>query len=133
MQIFVRNDGERKSFYIVEIQGDLESRIGDSSMTGKFIGDLHFSKDSGAPILIIGHHILYGKVVNLDKPFVIAKKIRGGRRDNSDQMEDNMDVDMEDNDQTRGSTEFTTRGIVRQKLLFKTRPKPIIANVPKKI
>ena len=57
---------------IIEMQGDLESRIGDCDTAGKFIGDLHYSKN--VPILIIGHHILYGKIVDLDKPFVAIKK-----------------------------------------------------------
>ncbi len=61
------------------MQGDLESRVGDTDLTGKFIGDLHYSKDSSAPILIIGHHILHGKVQSLDRPFVAMEKclVRG--------------------------------------------------------
>jgi chromosome transmission fidelity protein 8 len=30
-------------------------------------------------------------------------------------------------------TSYKVKAIIRKKLLFKTRPKPIIANVPKKI
>ena len=35
-------------------------------------------------------------------------------------------------DETPG-TEYQVKAIVKRKILFKTRPKPIIANVPKKL
>jgi chromosome transmission fidelity protein 8 len=66
------------------------------------------------PVLIIGHHILYGKVVTLEKPYGIMVK------DSSD-------------DETGGPPTYNITAVIKKKLLFKTRPKPIIANVPKKI
>ena len=46
-----------------------------------------------------------------------------------------MDVndDSGNSDKPTGTTEYLVRTIIRKKLVFKTRPKPIIANVPKKI
>ena len=123
------------------MQGDLESRVGDVQLEGKFVGDLHFTKTDHTPVLIIGHHILYGKVVKLDKPLVIMEKSQKqsklGKKDSEalNQLEhEDIAMDM-DNDGSEGSTEtiYNVRAIIRKKLLFKSRPKPIIANVPKKI
>ena len=62
---------------IFSIQGDLESRVGEVDMGGKLIGDLSFSKDgSNTPLLIIGHHILYGKLVKMENPMVVMHKVR---------------------------------------------------------
>merc|ERR1711951_107652 len=121
MQLVVRipEDATRNSsLAIIEMQGDLESRAGDVDMAGKLIGDLSFSKDgSNTPMLIIGHHILYGKIVNLDNPMVVMHKTSH----------------TESEDMGDSTTSYLVQSIIRKKLLFKTRPKPIIANVPKKL
>ena len=110
MQIFVRKANEGQDLALIEMQGDLESRLGQNvDLSGKFIGDLHFTKDQAhTPILIIGHHILYGKSVKLEKPLVIMTKVNEGQE-----------------------TEYQVKTIIRTKLIFKARPKPIIV-VPKK-
>ena len=119
MQIFVKafKDGDgSQELALIEMQGDLESRLGSEvDVSGKFIGDLHFTKDGGTPILIIGHHILYGKKSKLDNPMVILKKVH---------------IEAEDG---KTITEYQVDTVIRHKLMFKSRPKPIIANVPKKI
>ncbi|XP_037792647.1 chromosome transmission fidelity protein 8 homolog [Penaeus monodon] len=107
---------------ILELQGDLESRTNEE-MASKFIGDLHFSKE-GTPILIIGHHIMYGKIQDLDKPFVLMHK-----KKLSTDIEQ-MDVDDTESQETASSTagvEYLIKAVIRKKILFKSRPKPIIA------
>ena len=103
---------------MIEMQGDLESR-NKEHLEGKFIGDLHYTKD-GTPIMIIGHHILYGKVVDMEKPMVTLEKIQveSALRDDGGMME----VD----DHLEPRTEYKVKSIIHKKLIFKTRPKPII-------
>ena len=46
MQIFVKNPKDSEELCLIEMQGDLESRLGSNvDVSGKFIGDLHYTKD----------------------------------------------------------------------------------------
>ena len=113
MQIIVKKSEDSQELSLIEMQGDLESRLGNHvDVSGKFIGDLHFTKDGATPILIIGHHILYGKAVKLERPLVAMKKVII---------------------ESQEAPEYHVDTIIRKKLIFKARPKPIIANVPKKL
>merc|ERR1712018_237849 len=117
MQIFVKNPkgSDENELSLIEMQGDLESRLGSNvDVSGKFIGDLHYTKDGKTPILIIGHHILYGKKVKLDNPMVTLKKVHIGQENST-------------------KTEYQVDSVIRHKLIFKSSPNPNIANVPKKI
>jgi len=113
MQLFIKCHGQGQDLALIELQGDLESRQGSSiDLSGQFIGDLHYSKDSGStPIMIVGHHILYGKTVKLERPMVALRKM------------------VKENDDGT-TTEYQVESVIRTKLIFKSRPKPIIANVP---
>ena len=69
--------------------------------------------------MIIGHHILYGKVIDLDKPLVAIEKLEVGKDLDQEEM---MDVD----DHLELKTEYRVTSVIKKKLIFKTRPKPII-------
>lgn len=101
---FRPSDGVSNEWAIIELQGDLKSHT-HSKYDAKFIGDLHFTK-TGTPILIIGHHLLYGKEASLDKPLALLQKQHN--------VEEN--------------TEYFVKTIITKKILFKIRPKPIVGN-----
>ncbi|CAB0015871.1 unnamed protein product [Nesidiocoris tenuis] len=113
MTIIVKmDDGGAEPWGIVELQGDLESREGHGSLQSKFVGDLHYTTQGGIPTLIIGHHILYGKAVNMEKPYAVLEK------------------QTSDTDNGVQRVKYVVKAFVKKKLIFKVRPKPIIANVP---
>ncbi|XP_022903656.2 chromosome transmission fidelity protein 8 homolog [Onthophagus taurus] len=97
------NDPE-SNWAIIELQGDLKSDS-ETSFNNKFIGDLHFTK-TGTPLLIIGHHILYGNESTMEKPLAVMEKVK--------LMDDE-------------SIEYVIKKIITKKIIFKTRPKPIVS------
>jgi len=112
---FFFRDGIVEDWAIIDLQGDLKFEK-DINLNDRLVGDLHFTK-SGVPILIIGIHVLHGKEITLEKPLVILKK----------QHENIENETLEQNIRTK----YIIKAIVRKKLLFRSRPKPIVTNVPK--
>ncbi|XP_041376372.1 chromosome transmission fidelity protein 8 homolog [Gigantopelta aegis] len=132
VQVFIKmpSDGSCPEWAILDVQGDLETRH-NVPLSGKFIGDLHFTHKD-APVLLIGHHILYGKVVDLEKPLaVLIKNISADSAMETNQSDDTSNTTDQSDDTS--NTKYTIQAVIKKKLLFKTRPKPIIANVPKKV
>ena len=69
--------------------------------------------------MIIGHHILYGKLIDLEKPLVAIERVQVEAELDRNEM---MDVD----EHLAVKTEYRVKSVIRKKLIFKTRPKPII-------
>lgn len=94
---------------IVELQGLIQTK-NEKSTDAKVVGDLHYSNRNKHPILVLGHHILNGKEQKLEQPMAVIEK-----------------VVLED------KTSYIVKAVVKKKLLFKSRPKPIISNVAEKV
>ncbi|XP_016934517.3 chromosome transmission fidelity protein 8 homolog [Drosophila suzukii] len=149
MPILVKTQSAGKGDWaIIELQGDLEVRS-NQDMHDQFIGDLYYNK-YGQPILIIGHHILQGREQKLDKPFAVLEKSKTNEGERLlDMSMASQDVSMMNattgaertvldhtiaqEHKSRQRTEYTVRAVCTKKLIFKSRPKPIIANVAKSV
>jgi len=101
------------------LQGFLESD--QESLAGLHIGDLHFD-ERGTPSLIIGHHVLTGKVSSLDKPYAVMRKKRESLI--NDDEDDEMEI--ENGSCEPVETSYDVVAFVKQKIIFKNRPRPII-------
>lgn len=97
-EVLVRLADREDSWGLVELQGIVDCPDA-MQLQGSHIGDLHFDS-TGTPQLVIGHHVLTGKVQKLDKPFGVMHRA--------------------------GEREWEIRAVVQEKFIFKTRPKPII-------
>lgn len=121
MQLVIRlpASGDVEGWGLVELQGQLETRD-QVSLDGLHIGDLHFS-DRGTPNLILGHHLLTGKVVDLEKPYaVLKKKTRvGSSPGGAAAVESEGHLE-------HSSIEYEVVGLISKKIIFKNRPKLII-------
>ncbi|KAM3828801.1 chromosome transmission fidelity protein 8 homolog [Vipera latastei] len=101
---------------LLELQGQLEARGGGGGgggLAGRLLGDLHFTQE-GVPVLIVGHHVLYGKAVRLEKAVAVLRRGAAAAGD------------------PPGPAAYEVAALIRTKMLFKTRPKPIVPSAPKK-
>lgn len=136
VQIIVHMSDRGSEWGLVELQGELETRdqIPFDSM---HIGDLHFDCVRGMPSLIVGHHLLTGKVVDLEKPFAVLRKKSAAhvQRDHCAWSNSGMELESGIGMQVEHkNTEYEVIAIIKKKIIFKNRPKPIITKpLPKRM
>ncbi|AED96186.1 putative chromosome transmission fidelity protein [Arabidopsis thaliana] len=101
---------ECSEWAIVELQGVVETQASfQGSIQNLEIGRLcHSDSSQGTYTFTVGYHELVGSKVTLKKPLLVLKKLQF--------------------DEVSGkATELEVVGIIRTKILFKTRPKPLIS------
>ncbi|KAH9943033.1 Ctf8-domain-containing protein [Epithele typhae] len=112
---------------LLELQGGLEV---EGSKDGQLVGKLKVDPESKKPTLMIGYHLLEGKLVNLPKPLAVLH-----RRDSlpsGDDDADGMDVDEEGAGGAPGplssqrATGWDIVAVVKRKMVFAKRPTPIV-------
>ena len=143
VQILVRISDSPGEWGLVELQGQLETRE-QVPFDDMHIGDLHFDA-RGTPNLIIGHHLLTGKVVELEKPFAVLIK-RSPRDTDAGVSPDPIPESGLEQDSSRtecdqestppssgGQTEYEVVALITKKIIFKNRPKPIITKALPKV
>ncbi|KVI04731.1 Chromosome transmission fidelity protein 8 [Cynara cardunculus var. scolymus] len=65
----------------------------------------------------VGYHELSGSKIPLKKPLLVLKKT----------IKSDMEIDQNDDDLSSSRVELEVIGIIRQRILFKTRPKALIS------
>lgn len=120
--------GDVAEWGMVELQGELETRD-QVPLDGMHIGDLHFNS-KGTPTLIVGHHLLTGKVISLDKPYAVLRKRKQRVLDDGEEgMEldsEGMELDSEVKPSVGSCPEYEVVALISKKIIFKNRPKPIV-------
>ncbi|KAI5645370.1 hypothetical protein NE865_02457 [Phthorimaea operculella] len=103
------NEAGVPEWAIVELQGLIQMKK-EGVVGPTVVGDLHYFSRNRHPVLILGHHVLNGKETKLEQPMAVLEKVTKDEK-----------------------TEYKVKAIIKKKLLFKSRPKPIISNVSEKV
>lgn len=119
MQIKVKcscGEGKCPEWAVVELQGFVEAQPSfQDSLQNIQIGVLCRPSSQESYTFTVGYHELTGTKVSLKKPILVLKKIKLG----NDECEGQRPVN--------SSVELDVIGIIRHKILFKTRPKALIS------
>ncbi|KAJ6410781.1 hypothetical protein OIU84_007520 [Salix udensis] len=113
-----------REWVVVELQGTVELNPScfQTHLQNLQIGQLCrlSSSSQESYTFTVGYHELTGSKVTLKKPLLVLKKVKGF-----------MDVDQSDDnkgDLPSSKIELDVIGIIRHKILFKTRPKALISS-----
>ncbi|KAJ7975688.1 chromosome transmission fidelity protein 8-like [Quillaja saponaria] len=109
-------EGSCPEWAIVELQGVVEAQPGfKDRLQNLEIGYLCRPSSQEVYTFTVGYHELTGSKVPLKKPLLVLKKIK------------HQDVDQSSDNNNNCRVELEVIGIIRQRILFKTRPKALIS------
>jgi len=108
MYIRCAHNGKPPEWTLLELQGGLTPTVSQSALTSLNIGKI-VNVEGETHTLTIGKHQLEGRLVSIKKPFAVLKKRCAPEGEESD------------------SACYDVIGVIRQKLHFKSRPKPLVA------
>ncbi|KAI3958358.1 hypothetical protein MKW98_011046 [Papaver atlanticum] len=116
-------DGSCPEWAIVEIQGMIEVQpCFKDRIQNLEIGILCRTSSEENYTFTVGYHELSGTKMKLKKPYLILKK----KRTILDSIPDEEE-DVSKANSPKIETELEVIGIIRHRILFKTRPKPLIS------
>ncbi|KAI3847529.1 hypothetical protein MKX03_019912 [Papaver bracteatum] len=119
-------DGSCPEWAIVEIQGMIEVQpCFKDRIQNLEIGILCRTSSEENYTFTIGYHELSGTKMKLKKPYLILKKKRTIL--DSIPVEEEEEEDISKANSSKTETELEVIGIIRHRILFKTRPKPLIS------
>ncbi|KAJ7878835.1 chromosome transmission fidelity protein 8 [Mycena olivaceomarginata] len=109
---------------LIELQGQFDVECtNDRERDGRLVGRLCIDDAAKRPTLMVGHHLLEGKIVLLPKPLAVLR-----RAAESDVA---MECDSSSEPQLSGVSETSTVSwdaiaVVKRKIVFSKRPMPIV-------
>ncbi|KAK9665525.1 hypothetical protein RND81_14G118000 [Saponaria officinalis] len=99
---------------VIEVKSELQNRLETLE-----IGRLCRPSSQETYTFVIGYHELTGSKVKLKKPLMVLKKVK------------QSDESQEANPESSSTVELDVIGVIRQKILFKSRPKALITGSKK--
>ncbi|EYC10948.1 hypothetical protein Y032_0053g2385 [Ancylostoma ceylanicum] len=109
MQIHVvKNADGVDEWMMVEMQGTIENS--GKPLSDEVLGSLSWRRDDNEALLLVGHHLLEGKVSELEKPFLVVRSTPG---EDAHSDERSMIID----------------AVIRRRIVFKNRPKPLVTQL----
>ncbi|KAI6183769.1 hypothetical protein M3Y97_00524400 [Aphelenchoides bicaudatus] len=109
MRAFVKAiPGEVPEYIMVELQGELQIPDKTEGRACLFI----YWQDENSPVCLIGHQMIRGKLSKLEKPFLVINTTTASSR--------------KDDETGELIGECKVVMVIRRRLIFKDRPKPIL-------
>ncbi|MES1916244.1 MAG: hypothetical protein MHM6MM_008081, partial [Cercozoa sp. M6MM] len=112
---------------LVVLQGELlPEEVGHPCAAGPF-GELSWAEpeegeSEGKVQLIVGSHILFGRVEELKEPFLLFKKVV--RKRDKFEFDDSDDSDAE---AENAPVQLKAQGVIKVQIVFNTPPRPVIS------